>query len=73
MKLEEYEEICPRCQGQGLISNILSSAHGLPCLKCRGTGKLDWLENIFGKKKSFENNIYAPYVPVALIKRMGGR
>ena len=46
MKLEEYEENCPDCEGSGWLNKL----HGIECEKCLGTGKLDWLEKIRGKR-----------------------
>jgi DnaJ-class molecular chaperone len=39
--------ICDRCNGSGIVSvpRIIWNY----CFKCRGTGRLTWLENIFGK------------------------
>jgi len=41
LKLDESigEVICPQCNGNGFF-----------CNKCLGTGKLDWVEQIVGKK-----------------------
>jgi len=48
MKLNKGEVICDKCNGVGLIDN---SAHTVRCcIKCYGSGKLDWAENITGKK-----------------------
>jgi len=50
--LEEGELICDKCEGEGVIiySNIDESYADLTCDKCAGTGKVDWVENIVGKK-----------------------
>lgn len=39
VELEQGEVICSSCSGVG------------SCSKCHGDGKLDWIENILGKKK----------------------
>lgn len=46
MELKESEIICDKCKGSG---NSIS--HHL-CSKCWGDGKMDWIENIVGKKQS---------------------
>jgi len=63
-KLEEYEEICSKCDGTGEIDSIITDDDppihfGISniCSKCDGTGKLDWLENIFGKKPFWDTII----------------
>ena len=44
---EEYI-ICNECNGKGAV---YSDRHAIYyCSKCKGVGKLNWLENIFGKK-----------------------
>lgn len=55
---------CDKCNGSGMVDNsgepIYYSTRGVPdypdfrCDKCKGTGKLTWLEKIFGKQQSFE-------------------
>jgi len=59
-KLEEYEEMCPNCNGEGVIgANIqypdgtLIKINSMCCPYCNGTKKVDWLEKIFGKKNKF--------------------
>ena len=46
-ELKEYEEICPECCGKGEKINPMMIWR---CEKCGGTGKIDWLEKMFGKK-----------------------
>ncbi len=50
-KLKEGEEICDSCRGTGkvLSSNVASPCN--ECPKCHGTGKLDWIEKVTGKRK----------------------
>ena len=52
MKLQPFEEICSHCGGDGFQERE-RHPKWFPhkCNKCKGTGKLDWLEKIFGKKK----------------------
>ena len=50
-ELKEYEEICPRCGGTGIeIKEIYHVKQDFGCIKCDGTGKIDWLEKMFGKR-----------------------
>ena len=51
--LEEGEVICSKCEGVGFVDKIKSDNTSLykgSCPKCHGTGKLDWIENVLGKK-----------------------
>ena len=48
MKLEEYEIICSDCSGSGLDQTRI---YKYSCGKCNGEGKLDWIENVVGKRK----------------------
>jgi hypothetical protein len=45
--------ICDECNGKGNVpfknQDILNDFHR--CKKCRGLGKLNWIENIFGRKE----------------------
>lgn len=66
MDLNPGEIICDKCNGRGLTYTPSSkfsitghmSGDQYKCIKCKGTGKLDWIENIVGKKKSFEAGYY---------------
>lgn len=53
MKLEPGEIICENCNGKGKIE-VQFEENGsmipVPCFKCDGTGKLTWIENVFGKE-----------------------
>lgn len=54
-KLEEWEFNCEECNGTGYESALPSpkSPHFkymVKCKCCHGEGKLDWIENIVGKK-----------------------
>ena len=57
MKLEEWEMICPMCEGNGVISALIEYPDGLRmnmdelcCPRCMGRKKIDWLEKIKGEK-----------------------
>lgn len=54
MKLEEWEELCDKCKGLGCKYEYLGNDNSFPkrCKKCGGTGKLDFIEKIVGKKTS---------------------
>jgi len=47
-ELEVWEIICDKCHGFGKKPGTR-----LVCKKCGGEGKLDWVENIVGKRKNF--------------------
>ena len=66
MKLEEWEYVCDKCDGEGVWCNKdkckcpklcydyqTGSKEGNHCLcpKCKGWGKVDFITNIVGKKK----------------------
>ena len=44
--MTEYIE-CDKCNGDGIVKDPDISWNY--CKTCRGTGRLNWLENIFGK------------------------
>ena len=46
LKLEEGEMICDKCEGTGTAKG----EEWISCSKCLGSGKVDWIENIMGKK-----------------------
>ena len=53
IKLEEGEIICSKCNGSGesYTDPIYVEYFGnKSCKKCKGKGKLDWIEVIVGKK-----------------------
>lgn len=53
--LKEGEYICPDCGGTGI--NNQSKVHksmASSCFTCWGSGKLDWIEMIRGKKAPFK-------------------
>ncbi len=54
IKVGEGEVICDKCDGAGYrdkpqLRGIVRSDE---CPKCEGQGKLDWIDNAMGKKKS---------------------
>jgi DnaJ-class molecular chaperone len=54
--VDDHESICDRCGGVGTLIVKVSYYRGHKrgqCPKCKGTGRLDWVERIFGKH---ENN-----------------
>jgi hypothetical protein len=49
LKLEDYEVVCSKCSGKGYLKKV---GKVIPtCSKCFGSGKLDWIENIVGKRR----------------------
>ena len=49
MKLELGEIKCDKCKGK---KNINRGVYGIvPCSKCKGVGKLDWIKNVVGKRE----------------------
>ncbi len=57
MELEPGEVVCDQCKGTGYpnnneidYNNKFYYNHLDVCDKCNGSGKLDWIENIVGKK-----------------------
>lgn len=54
MKLEKGEVVCSNCNGTGNHQDN----NKFTCQTCYGSGKLDWLENVVGKKIK----IYSPYI-----------
>ena len=54
--VDEHESVCDKCGGVGTVIIKVSYYRGHKrgeCSKCKGTGRLDWVERIFGK---YENN-----------------
>ena len=52
IELNEGERFCSKCDGSGRVRN---RKYGLPiitlkCDKCLGDGKIDWIEEVIGKK-----------------------
>ncbi len=46
-KLKEGDVYCEKCNGIGIINQNPA----WECERCQGEGKLDWIENVVGKKK----------------------
>ena len=42
---------CSRCNGTGKVYDEFETTRERMCYRCDGEGKLDWIENIFGKKR----------------------
>ncbi len=54
MKLKEGEVICDKCNGNGKSKSyhlFLQHTERRECDNCNGEGKLDWIENVVGKKR----------------------
>ena len=60
----EYGEVyCDRCEGTGEIdiknyksvTRYFKRNYKQICPKCNGKGKLDWIENVMGKKKEYSD------------------
>ena len=49
LELNPDEVICDKCNGY--VQTYSVDCYDQECSKCLGSGKLNWLENIFGKKK----------------------
>ena len=49
--MSEYYK-CPECNGSGTVNEL--NKVGLICLKCSGTGKVNWIENIFETEPDYE-------------------
>lgn len=51
--METYK--CEKCRGRGSVSTKSRTKRGLcACVYCNGTGKVNWLENVFGKDTSIQ-------------------
>lgn len=62
MELNEGEIKCPECYGNKKITDPkLSYIYWITCPKCKGKGKLDWIENIVGKKEEFRLDFSVEY------------
>ena len=55
-ELNEGEEYCNECLGTGFLNH-------LTCLKCKGSGKLDWVEKVTGKKEFGNQYMHTQFVP----------
>jgi RecJ-like exonuclease len=76
LHLEEWEMLCNKCNGSG--DDPFSNTFTTTCPKCRGAGKVDWLENILGKKRilrgtfSYDDTAYMK-IPNEIMDEMGKR
>jgi len=57
MLVEEYSEfICSECHGVGFVTrHRRCRRRRRVCPKCKGTGKLDWIEHITGERYETKN------------------
>jgi hypothetical protein len=54
--MEEGFVACSKCDGRGTLEEDNDPAvHVRPCSKCWGAGKLDWIENVVGKRSFWGN------------------
>ncbi len=51
LELELGEEICSECGGSGAVGGKWFNRRSCP--KCLGDGKLDWIENVVGKRPRY--------------------
>lgn len=62
--VEEHEVVCDKCGGVGSViakyNHFRKNHTRKQCPKCKGTGKLDWLERIVGKKPEAKQALYRP-------------
>lgn len=52
---KEHEMICTKCSGSGIEERYINRKGKeaiIHCKKCKGFGKITWLENVFGKQES---------------------
>lgn len=47
-KIIDY--ICERCNGSGKVFDEVETGERM-CYRCYGEGKLNWIENVFGKSE----------------------
>jgi len=77
MNLDKGEIICHKCEGNGYSEDFMSIHKGADlikiykrCPKCKGYGKLDWIEAIVGKKISYvKPGIYTKEVDLSYITK----
>jgi len=59
LSLGPGEMICPKCNGTGKPSRVINGMSVYTsiysCEKCHGEGKLDFVENVVGKKRRHFN------------------
>lgn len=65
IELKDGEVVCPKCNGNTLNNDPYYDSKDYEtwyCDKCNGTGKLDWVENIVGKKPDPYESLTIPLV-----------
>lgn len=50
MDLNPGDVLCTECDGEGAIHSSHPDGASMVCDKCKGYGKLDWIENVTGVK-----------------------
>jgi len=55
---------CTRCKGTGYDPKTKNKISSKLCLKCKGYGKLDWLEQILGGKDFPFDRIKMPHITI---------
>ncbi len=70
-KLKKGEVKCDKCEGNGLAKKpkIFRDSGGTyitidmnhTCRKCKGDGKLDWIENIVGKEQGTKSRVLSGF------------
>ena len=54
-KIEDWEEVCPECNGEKFIMSKDENGElvgGKVCRKCYGKGKINWLDKVIKKESS---------------------
>ncbi len=53
MKLEYNEIICPECNGEKYTEIEWTPYYNIKklCKRCKGNGKLDWIDNMLNRKQ----------------------
>ena len=56
ISLNEGEHFCPKCDGKGKVNQKTRdftkfNTIQLVCSECLGDGKIDWVEEVIGKKR----------------------
>lgn len=73
IELNPGEHLCDECNGEGRTGFTIPNKHirsyPIICNKCRGNGKLDWIENIVGKRGCYiKPGIYIQEVDLSSLK-----
>jgi DnaJ-class molecular chaperone len=48
--MRDGEVVCNKCDGRGCLDVLGSPDLLQQCPKCKGNKKVDWIENVIGKK-----------------------